>query len=165
MKVILCQDIEKIGRVGDTVEVSDGYARNYLIPRKLAVSVQSATAEEIKHHLAIIQRKEAKRRAELESMAKQLNAITIEFKMRAGAEEKLFGSVTSSMIAEELKRMNFDIDRKQIMLEEPIKTLGIFCVPVKLGSGVTAEVKVWVNQLTDEATEAEEGVTNNSDAS
>lgn len=156
MKVILCQDIEKLGKVGDTVEVRDGYARNYLIPRKLAVSVQSATAAEIKHHLEIIQRKEAKRRAEFESMAKQLNAITIEFKMRAGAEDKLFGSVTSAMIAEELRKMNFNIDRKQIILEEPIKTLGIFCVPIKLGSGVTAEVKVWVNQLTDEVSEPDE---------
>ncbi|MCX8063631.1 MAG: 50S ribosomal protein L9 [Candidatus Hydrogenedentes bacterium] len=155
MKVILCQDIEKLGKVGDTVEVSDGYARNYLIPRKLAVSVQSATAAEIKHHLEIIRKKEAKRRAEYESMAKQLSAITIEFKMRAGAEDKLFGSVTSAMIAEELRRMNFDIDKKQIVLEEPIKTLGIFCVPIKLGSGVTTEVKVWVNQLTDDASDSE----------
>ncbi len=150
MKVILCQDIEKLGKVGETVEVSDGYARNFLIPRKYAVSVQSASAEEIRHHLEIIQRREAKRRAELESIAKQINAITIEFKMRAGAEEKLFGSVTTAMIAEKLQEMHFNIDRKQILLEEPIKTLGIFSVPIKLGSNVTAEVKVWVSQLTDE---------------
>ncbi len=151
MKVILCRDIENLGKVGETVEVSDGYGRNYLIPRKLAVSVQSASAAEIQHHLEIIQRREAKRKAKLESAAKQINAITIEFKMRAGDEEKLFGSVTSAMIAEELQKMNFDIDRKQILLEEPIKSLGIFSVPVKLGSGVTAEVKVWVSQLTDES--------------
>lgn len=150
MKVILCQDIEKLGKVGETIDVSDGYARNYLIPRKLAVSVQSASAAEIRHHLEIIKRREAKRKAELESIAKQLNAITIEFKMRASTEEKLFGSVTASMIAEELQKMHFNIDRKQIVLEEPIKTLGIFAVPIKLGSGVTADVKVWVSQLTDE---------------
>ncbi len=150
MKVILCQDIEKLGKVGETVEVSDGFARNFLIPRKFAVSVQSASAEEMRHHLEIIQRREAKRKAEMESVAKQLNAITIEFKMRAGNEEKLFGSVTTAMIAEELQKMNFNIDRKQIVLEEPIKTLGIFSVPVKLGSGVTADIKVWVSQLTDE---------------
>ncbi len=150
MKVILSRDIENLGKVGETVEVSDGYGRNYLIPRKLAVSVQSASAAEIRHHLDIIQRREAKRKTELESIAKQLNAITIEFKMRAGDEEKLFGSVTSAMITEELQKMNFDIDRKQILLEEPIKTLGIFSVPIKLGSGVIAEVKVWVSQLTGE---------------
>lgn len=150
MKVILCQDIEKLGKVGETIEVSDGFARNFLIPRKFAVSVQSASAAEIRHHLEIIQRREAKRKAEMESVAKQLNAITIEFKMRAGDEERLFGSVTTAMIAEELQKMNFDIERKQILLEEPIKTLGIFSVPVKLGSGVIAEVKVWVSQLTDE---------------
>ncbi|MGC8737232.1 MAG: 50S ribosomal protein L9 [Candidatus Hydrogenedens sp.] len=150
MKVILCKDIEKLGKVGETVEVSDGYARNFLIARKLAVSVQSASAAEIRHHLEIIQRREAKRKAEMESVARQLNTITIEFKMRASDEEKLFGSVTSAMIAEELQKMDFDIDRKQVLLEEPIKTLGIFSVPVKLGSGVTAEVKVWVSQLTDE---------------
>jgi len=150
MKVILCKDIEKLGKVGETVDVSDGYARNFLIPRKLAVSIQSASAAEIRHHLEIIQRREAQRKAEMESVATKLNAITIEFKMRAGDEEKLFGSVTSAMIAEELQKREFDIDRKQILLEEPIKTLGIFSVPVKLGSGVTAEVKVWVSQLTDE---------------
>ncbi|MCA1901429.1 MAG: 50S ribosomal protein L9 [Candidatus Hydrogenedens sp.] len=158
MKVILCRDIEKLGKVGETVNVADGFARNYLIPRKLAVSVQSASAAEIKHHFEIIQRRETKRKAQMESVAKQLNAITIEFKMRAGDEDKLFGSVTSAMIAEELHKMHFDIDRKQIVLEEPIKTLGIFCVPVKLGSGVTAELKVWVSQLTDEnSTENNEG--------
>ncbi len=150
MKVILCQDIEKLGKVGETVEVSDGYARNFLIARKLAVSVQSASAKEIRHHMEIIQRREAKRKAELESVAKQINTITIEFKMRAGDEERLFGSVTNTMIAEELQKINFNIDRKQILLEEPIKTLGIFSVPVKLGSGVIAEVKVWVSQLTDD---------------
>ncbi|HOK09781.1 MAG TPA: 50S ribosomal protein L9 [Candidatus Hydrogenedens sp.] len=158
MKVILCRDIEKLGKVGETVNVADGFARNYLIPRKLAVSVQSASAAEIKHHFEIIQRRETKRKAQMESVAKQLNAITIEFKIRAGDEDKLFGSVTSAMIAEELHKMHFDIDRKQIVLEEPIKTLGIFCVPVKLGSGVTAELKVWVSQLTDEnSTENNEG--------
>lgn len=150
MKVILCQDIEKLGKVGETIEVSDGFARNFLIPRKFAVSIQSSSAAEIRHHLEIIQRREAKRKAEMESVAKQLNAITVEFKMRAGDEEKLFGSVTSAMIAEKLQKMHFNIDRKQVMLEEPIKTLGIFSVPVKLGSGVTADVKVWVSQLTDE---------------
>lgn len=150
MKVILCHDVEKLGKVGETVEVADGYARNYLIPRKLAVSIQSATAAEIQHKLEFIKRQEEKRKAKLESTAKQLNAITIEFKMRAGDEERLFGSVTSAMIAEELQKMHFDIDRKQVLLDEPIKTLGIYTVPIKLGSGVTADVKVWITQLTDE---------------
>ncbi|HPO12227.1 MAG TPA: 50S ribosomal protein L9 [Candidatus Hydrogenedentes bacterium] len=150
MKVILCEDVENLGSMGATVKVADGYARNYLIPRKLAVGADSATAKQIEHELAIIKRREEKRRAELAKFAKQIDGVTTEFQMRAGEEDKLFGSVTNAMIAEKLQEMGHAVDRKSIHLDEPIKSLGIFTVPVKLGSGIEAQVKVWVSKLVEE---------------
>ncbi len=157
MKVILCEDVENLGAMGATVKVADGYARNYLIPRKLAVGADSATAKQIEHELAIIKRKEDKRRAELTKFAKQIDGVTTEFQMRAGEEDKLFGSVTNVMIAEKLQEMGHAVDRKSIHLDEPIKSLGIFTVPVKLGSGIEAQVKVWVSKLAEETEAAPEG--------
>ncbi len=150
MKVILCEDIENLGAMGATVKVADGYARNFLIPRKLAVGADSASAKQIEHEMAIIRRREEKRRVELSKFAKQLDGVTVDLKMRAGEEDKLFGSVTNVMIAEKLNEMGHAIDRKAIHLEEPIKSLGIFTVPIKLGSGIEAHVKVWVSNLVEE---------------
>lgn len=156
MKVILCEDVDNVGAMGATVQVADGYARNYLIPRKLAVRADSASAKQIEHELAIIRRKEEKRRAELTLVAKQLAGVTVEIQMRAGEEEKLFGSVTSAMIAEKIEEKGFAIDRKKLVLAEPIKTLGIFPVPVKLGCGVEATVKVWVQPIQEAVVETAE---------
>jgi large subunit ribosomal protein L9 len=150
MKIILCEDVEHVGVMGETVNVAPGYARNYLIPRKLAVLTESASAKQVEHELAIIRRREEKRKAQLTLVAKQLDGVTVELQMRAGEEDKLFGSVTSAMIAEKLAEMGHSIDRKMLHLTEPIKTLGIFTVPVKLGSGVTAEIKVWVSNVYEE---------------
>ncbi len=151
MKVILCEDVENLGAMGSTVKVADGYARNYLIPRKLAVSADSATAKQIEHELAIIRRREEKRREELRQVAAKIEGLTVDIKMRAGEEDKLFGSVTSAMIAEKLAEMGHQIDRKMIHLEEPIKTLGIFTVPVRLMGGIEAQVKVWVSNIVEGA--------------
>ena len=150
MKVILCDDVENLGHIGATVNVSPGYARNFLIPRKLAVLAESASAKQIEHEMAIIKRREEKRRAELQKVADTLKGVTVEFKMRAGEEDKLFGSVTNSMIAEKLAEKGYEADRKTIKIEEPIKTLGIFMVPIRLASGIEAEVKVWVTSLVEE---------------
>lgn len=152
MNVILCEHVENLGSMGQQVKVADGYARNYLIPRKLAVQADSATAKQIEHELRIIKRKEEKQRAEFAKMAEKLRAITLEFKMRAGEEDKIFGSVTTNMIADQLKEMGFDISRKQVVLDEPIKSLGIFSVMIKLFPGIEAPVKVWVIGLHDEIT-------------
>lgn len=150
MKVILCDDVENLGHMGQTVNVATGYARNYLIPRKLAVGAESASARQIEHEMAIIKRREEKRRAELTAVAKQLEGVTVEIQMRSGEEDKLFGSVTNVMIAEKLAEMGHPIDRKSIVLPEPIKALGIFTVPVKLAGGIQAEFKVWVTGLVEE---------------
>lgn len=155
MKVILCEDVENLGAMGATVKVADGYARNYLIPRKLAVGADSASAKQIEHEMAIIRRREEKRRAELSKFAKQLDGVTVDLKMRAGEEDKLFGSVTNVMIAERLGELGHAIDRKAIHIEDPIKTLGIFTVAVKLGSGIEARLKVWVSSLVEETAAAE----------
>ena len=156
MRIILSEDVEHLGAMGETVTVAAGYARNYLFPRKLAVSADSASAKQIEHELAIIRRKEEKRRAELTEVAKKLEGVTVNFSMRAGEEDKLFGSVTTSMIAEALAEQGHAVDRKQLVLEEPIKSLGIFTVSIKLGGGVEAAIKVWVNRLEVAPTEAAE---------
>lgn len=144
MKVILCEHVSNLGEMGQTVSVADGYARNYLIPRKLAVNVESASARQIEHEMRIIRKREERVRAHLREVAKRLEEMTFEFKARAGQDEKLFGSVTSAQIAEKLKEAGFEVDRRGVALHDPIKQLGIYTVPVKLGSGVEASVKVWV---------------------
>ena len=156
MNVILCENVDNLGVMGQRVKVADGYARNYLTPRKLAVQADSATAKQIDHELHIIKRREEKKRTEFTALADKLRSVTLEFKMRAGDEDKIFGSVTTAMIAEKLNESGIEVTRKQIVLEEPIKTLGIFSVVVKLFPGIDAAVNVWVVGLQDEVTTAAE---------
>lgn len=156
MNVILCENVDNLGVMGQQVKVADGYARNFLIPRKLAVQADSASAKQIEHELRIIKRREEKQRTALSAVADKIRAITLEFKMRAGDEDKIFGSVTTAMIAEKLNELGFEVSRKQIVLDEPIKSLGIFSVCVKLFPGIEADVKVWVTGLQDEVTTSAE---------
>lgn len=151
MKVILSQDVPNLGKMGVTVNVADGYARNFLLPRKLAVSASSSSAKQIEHEMRIIRRREEKRREEMMAVAKQLAGLTLEFKARAGEEDKIFGSVTSAHIAEKLAELGHAIDRKSIVLDEPLKSLGVFSVAVKLPGGIDASVKVWVQPLEEAA--------------
>ncbi|NOY07152.1 MAG: 50S ribosomal protein L9 [Chlorobi bacterium] len=146
MKVILRQAINNLGDIGDMVVVSDGYARNYLLPKGLAYLASKSSLrvlEEEKKQLHIRQNRELKT---AEEIAKQLekpeNSITIH--MQTGEEDKLFGSVTKEMIAEKLAEKGFEIDKRKIALDEPIKVLGIYTVPIKLHTNVTAKAKVWV---------------------
>ena len=152
MKVILCQDVPNVGKMGVEVNVADGFARNYLLPRKLAVRSDSATAKQIDHETRIIRRREGKQRAVLADLGRKLDEVTVEIRARAGDEERIFGSVTSGQIAEKLGEMGHPLDRKDIVLEEPIRSLGIFAVPVRLASGIEATVKVWVTPAEEEAT-------------
>ncbi len=152
MNVILCENVENLGEMGNQVHVADGYARNFLIPRKLAVQADSASAKQIEHEMRLIKRKEEKRRGELTQVADQMRDLTLEFQMRAGEEDKIFGSVTTAMIAEKLAEHGFTVSRKQVILEEPIKSLGIFSVKVRLISGIEASVKAWVTGLHEEVT-------------
>ena len=156
MKIILCDDVDNLGEMGQTVVVADGYARNFLIPRRLAVRADSASAKQIEHELAIIKRREEKRRAEQTKVAKKLEKLTVEIQVRAGEGDKIFGSVTAGHIAEKLAELGHDVNRKTIQLPEPIKTLGIFKVTVKFPGSIEAEIKVWVTGLDDPKKSAEE---------
>lgn len=151
MKVILSEDMDNLGEMGQTVKVADGYARNFLIPRKLAVAADSASAKQIEHEMRIIKKREEKRRAEARALAKKLEQVTIEVQVRAGEGDKIFGSVTTAHIAEKLGEQGYDVSRKLIHLAEPIKTLGIFNVPVKMPGAIETEIKVWVSRIEEEA--------------
>ena len=155
MKVILSEDVANLGKMGATVTVAEGYARNFLLPRKLAVRADSGSAKQIDHEMRVIKRREEKVRAVLTEQAKKLEGITIEIKARAGEEDKIFGSVTTAHIAEKLAEAGHTIDRKAVHLEEPIKSLGIFGVPVRLATGIEATIKVWVSALEEETAAAE----------
>ena len=144
MRVILRKDHDKLGQVGAAVDVKDGYARNYLIPNGIAYPATKgnmrALEEEKKQH----SRRADKEKKGSEKLAAELAKLSVTIKMKVGDDERLFGSVTSQMIADGLKEHGIEIDKRIIDLEEPIKALGIYAVPVKLPQGVTAEVKVWV---------------------
>ena len=152
MKVILSENVPNVGKMGATVNVADGFARNFLLPRKLAVRADSATAKQIDHETRIIRKREEKQRAAFTELARTLDQVTIEIQVRSAEEEKIFGSVTTGIIAEKLAELGHTVDRKAIILDEPIKSLGIFAVPVRLSSGIEATIKVWVSPLAEEAT-------------
>lgn len=151
MNVILCEDVDNLGDMGDTVKVAVGYARNFLIPRKLAVLADSASAKQIEHELRLIKKRDDKRRNELNGVASDLAKVSITIKVRAGENEKLFGSVTSGHIAEQLQALGHKVEKRQIKLAEAIKALGIYSIPVRLASGIEPEIKVHVTGLEEEA--------------
>jgi large subunit ribosomal protein L9 len=146
MKIILRQDHEKLGKIGDVVEVKDGYARNYLLPRKigyLATPGNVRALEEEKKQHADRQHKELH---QAERLAVELEKASVTLKMKVGEDEKLFGSVTSQMIADALQEKGIIVDKRNIEMDDSIKALGIYTVAVKLHSQVTGKVKVWVVQ-------------------
>lgn len=144
MKIILRQNHSKLGNIGDVVVVKDGYARNYLIPRNIAFRATEGNLKALEEEKKILVRREEKEAKEAEKLSAQLASVSLTITMKVGEDDKLFGAVTSQMIADALLEKGFTIEKRIIELEEPIKTLGIFEVPVKLHSKVTAKVKVWV---------------------
>lgn len=144
MKVILRQNFEQLGQLGDIVEVKDGYARNYLIPKKIVYPATEGylkTLEEEKKQLARRQQKELRT---AEKLATELGKVSLTIPMKVGEEGKLFGAVTAQMIADQLSEKGFQVDKRKIILEDQIKSEGVYDVEVKLHSSVTAKVKVWV---------------------
>jgi large subunit ribosomal protein L9 len=144
MKVILKDDVEKLGAAGEIVEVRAGYGRNYLIPRNLAVEASQAHLR----NLDLIRkqkdlRDQKKQRAAL-AHKERLEAISVTASVQVGEEDRVFGSVTSQTVAELLAAAGHPVDRRKIQLDEPIKELGLFSVPIRLAHDVTAEVKLWV---------------------
>ena len=144
MKVILRKEHEKLGQIGSVVDVKDGYARNFLIPKGLAYPATEGSVRALEEEKKQAGQRVAKELKGSEKLASDLEKVSITLQMKVGEEEKLFGSVTSQMIADSLKEKGFEIDKRIIDLEEPIKALGIYSVPVKLHPSVTAKVKVWV---------------------
>lgn len=146
MKVILRETVENLGKIGDIVKVSEGYARNFLLPRKLVEIADEKNIKAIEHHKAALNKKLAKEKGVAGELQKKLEAFSCTIARKVGENEKLFGSVTNADIAEALAKGGFKIDRKSIQLEDPIKQLGVTTVPVKLMTDVVANLKVWVVQ-------------------
>src|SRR5262245_36885981 len=142
MEVILKEDVEKLGHRGDVVKVAEGYGRNYLLPRKLAIEATKGNRAVIEEMKAAAQRRAVRDRADADGLAKQLEEVKLTFLRKTGEQDHLFGSVTSSDIAGELEARGFTIDRRKIQLNEPIRNLGDFSVPVRLHRDVTGQVKV-----------------------
>ncbi len=144
MKIILRRDHEKLGSVGALVDVKDGFARNYLIPKGIAYAATDGNMRALEEEKKASAARDVKVRKAAEKIAEDLEKVSITLQMKVGEDEKLFGAVTSQMIAEALKEKGFELDKKVIELEEPIKALGIYTVDVKLHQGVNGKIKVWV---------------------
>ena len=144
MKVILRKNFEKLGNMSEVVSVKDGYARNYLIPRGIAYEATKGSLHQLEEELKQQSRSVDKERKKAESIAVQLEKISVTIKMKVGEEDKIFGSVTSQMISDSLAEKEITLDKRHIELAEPLKALGIYDVPVKLAGGVTGKIKVWI---------------------
>jgi large subunit ribosomal protein L9 len=144
-KVLLREDVDDLGARGEIVRVRDGYARNYLLPRNLAVEATAGNVKGIEQERAALLKKEAKERATAEAQSQQMSSLELEFRRKAGEQGALYGSVTSMDLAEELHKRGYEIDRHRIHLREPLKRVGEYTVPVRLHREVTMELKVKVS--------------------
>jgi len=146
MDVILKEDVAKLGSRGDLVKVAEGYGRNFLLPRKLAIEATPGNKRVIEQMRAAALRRSAKEKAQAEELAKQFEGLSVSFERRSGEHDQLFGSVTPGDIAEALEKKGFTVDRRKIQLHEPLKTLGEFTLPVKLHKDVTTHLKVVIEK-------------------
>jgi len=156
MKVILLENVEKVGRKGDILEVAPGFARNYLIPRRLAMEVTPSNLKMVEMQQKALKKKLEKERLTYQELIKKLNEVTLTFYRRSSEKDVIFGSVSASDLQEELAKLGFEVDKKKIVLDEPIKRLGTFSVPIKVYHEDRAEIKVVVEkevQTTPEQTE------------
>jgi large subunit ribosomal protein L9 len=163
MEVILKTDVPKLGNAGDVIKVAEGYGRNFLLPKKLAIEATAQNKAVIKQMKDASVRKAAKEKGNAEQFAKQFEGVTLSFTRKAGEGDHLFGSVTSADVAHELEQRGLKVERRRIELDHPIKTVGEFNVPIRLHRDVSANLKVVVNKeaeenaapaATEEATEA-----------
>ncbi len=146
MEVILKEDVAKLGARGDVVKVAEGYARNFLLPKKLAIQASAANKKVIEQMKAAAVRRHQREKADAEALAKQFEGVVLKFVRRAGEHDQLFGSVTSSELAEALAHQGQTVDRRKIELDQPIKTLGEFTVPIRLHREVIVKVKAIVEK-------------------
>jgi large subunit ribosomal protein L9 len=145
MRIILKENVPSLGSFGDIVKVADGYARNYLIPRSIAIEATKSNLAQFEAERVSWDKKAQNIKEQAEKLTQELEPLELNFPRKAGDEEKIFGSVTSIDIEQELKKKGFNqVDKKDILLDEPIKKLGVYTVGIKLHPEVTANIKVWV---------------------
>lgn len=144
MKVILRRNFDQLGKVGDVANVKDGYARNYLIPRQIAYQATKGNILSLEEEKKQILKKEAKELDIAQKLANEIEKVSITIPVKVGEEDKIFGTVTSQMIADSMKEKGYDVDKRKIEITEPIKALGIYSVTIKIHPSVSAVVKTWV---------------------
>ena len=144
VQLVLSEDVPNVGRMGDVVSVRAGYARNYLLPRKLAVVATPRNVKQLEHEKRVINKRVEKRLDEAKSLADKLEGVSLTITRKVTEDEKLYGSVTTRDIDEALRREGFEVERSKIILETPIKNLGVFNVTLDLAGGISPEIKVWV---------------------
>ncbi len=144
MKVILRRNFDQLGKVGDVANVKDGYARNYLIPRQIAYQATKGNILALEEEKKQILKKEAKELDIAQKLANEIEKVSITIPVKVGEEDKIFGTVTSQMIADSMKEKGYDVDKRKIEITEPIKALGIYSVTIKIHPSVSAVVKTWV---------------------
>ncbi len=144
MKVILRQNHETLGQIGDVVEVKNGYARNFLIPRKIAYAALKGNVQALEEEKKNLDKRRLQEIEAAEKLATELEKVSVTIPVQVGEEDKIFGSVTNQMIADALKEKGYEIDRRKIEIEEPIKSLGIYGISIRLHASVGANIKVWV---------------------
>jgi large subunit ribosomal protein L9 len=146
MQVILLEDVSSLGKAGDLVKVAAGFGRNYLIPQKKAILATEKGIKTLEHQKRLVQHRMAKTKKDIQRTAQEIETLSCTFAKSVGESGKLFGSVTTMEIEAYLKENGIEVDRKKIHLEEPIKSVGMFTVPIKLHPDVVANLKVWVVQ-------------------
>jgi large subunit ribosomal protein L9 len=144
MKVILRKEIDKLGSIGDVVDVANGYARNYLVPRGMAYLATESNVKRVEEEKKQIAKQEIRTEEMAREKAKNLSELSLTFIVKATEDDQLYGSVSDGDIAEKLKEKGFDVDKKMVILEEPIKTLGVFTIEIRLHPEVLGQVKVWI---------------------
>jgi large subunit ribosomal protein L9 len=151
MEVILREHVDNLGRRGDVVKVADGYARNFLLPRKLALPVTEENRKRIERERKVVEAREAEEKQAAEAVAARMTAVELSFERRVGENDTLYGSVTAADVSEALEAQGFPVDKRKVSLHDPLKSLGEFDVPVKIHRDVTAHVKVRVVPLASQA--------------
>ncbi len=144
MKVILRQDYETLGKIGDMIDVKDGFAINFLLPRKIAYSALKGNVAALEDEKKSLAKKSEQELKSAENLATELEKVSVTIPVQVGEEDKIFGTVTTQMISDSLKEKGYEIDKRKIDIPEPIKSLGIYEVNIKLHSNVDAKIKVWV---------------------
>jgi large subunit ribosomal protein L9 len=144
MKVILRQDFETLGKIGEVVDVKDGYARNFLFPRGLAYAALKGNIRALDEEKKSVEKRNLQELKAAEALASELETVSVTIPVQVGEEDKIFGTVTTQMIADALKEKGHDIDKRKVEIEEPIKALGIYGVNIKIHQNVNAKIKVWV---------------------